>query len=345
MKLAHVIAVLVLMLTACAGAKDSGEGQSPSKPRESRGTSSPLSSGKSSPPTLKTDATTAQVLAAVKAATNLQTLPPAAMQALKNAAYSGPKEKSPEFADARNGFNCRPKPQSPPSTRFGACAYGDQSPNAKLMVIFGDSHATMWAAALEGVAAKNGYRLRVFSLGGCPAPDLDYAKQDGGVYPECQEFRAGAYSTIQELRPNLVVATSVQGRLADGKPPRGDQLRDGWVSTLKKFAGPDTRTAIIGALPFWPDSDSRCLAAHVDNVQRCSAPLADAEQRTAEEAAAAKIVGSLFIPTSPWICAEQCEPVIDEQIVFQDPSHLTQTYATYLTGALDEALKPVLAAS
>ena len=87
------------------------------------------------------------------------------MQALKNAAYSGPKEKSPEFADARNGFNCRPKPQSPPSTRFGACAYGDQSPNAKLMVIFGDSHATMWAAALEGVAAKNGYRLRVFSLG------------------------------------------------------------------------------------------------------------------------------------------------------------------------------------
>lgn len=338
MKFAHVIAVLSLMLTACSPAKDSGERQ-PSAPEWGQTESSlPVASPQ------KTYATTAQVLEAVKAAATLQTLSPAAMRALQNSAYSGPKEKSPEFADARNGFSCHDKPQDPPSTRFGACEFGDPSPGAqKLMVLFGDSHATMWGAALEGVAAKNGYRLKIFSLGGCPAPDLEYVKQDGGPYPECQKFHAEAFSAIRELRPNLVIATSVQGRLADGSRPRGDQLRDGWVSTLNKLAEPGTRTAVIGALPFWPDSDSRCLAAHVKDIQRCSAPLARAAQPTGEEAAAAQLVGGLYIPTDPWICAEQCEPVINDQIVFQDPSHLTQTYSTYLTGALDEALKPVLA--
>lgn len=337
MKFAYVIAVLVLMLTACSTAKDGGEPPVPSSASQSRSASSPSTS-----PPRKAYATTAQVLDAVKAAATATTLSPAAVQALKNAAYSGPKEKSPEFASARNGFNCHPKPQYPPSTRFGACAYGDPSPGAKVMVIFGDSHATMWAATLQGVAAKSGYRLRVFSLGGCPAPDLDYVKQDGGSYPECQQFHTEAYSTIRALRPNLVIATSGQASLADGNRPRGDQLRDGWVSTLKQIAEPGTRTAVIGALPFWPDSDSRCLAAHVNDIQRCSASLADAAQPTAEESAAAELFGSLYIPTDPWICAEQCEPVINDQIVFQDPSHLTQTYATYLTGALAEALKPVL---
>jgi hypothetical protein len=53
------------------------------------------------------------------------------------------------------------------------CAYGDQNAS-KLMVIYGDSRAVMWSGALEVVAAKYGWKLRVWSMGGCPVPALNF---------------------------------------------------------------------------------------------------------------------------------------------------------------------------
>ena len=90
------------------------------------------------------------------------------------------------------------------------------------------------------------------------------------------------------------------------------------------------------------NDDIRCLAAHRDDVQKCSAAVADATYSHADEQAAAAAVGALFVSPQPWICTDQCEPVIADHAVYQDADHLTQAYAEYLTGALGEALQPVL---
>jgi hypothetical protein len=103
--------------------------------------------------------------------------------------------------------------------------------------------------------------------------------------------------------------------------------------------------AMIGDFPVWPTNDARCLAGSANAVQLCSAATADvvSTMNLDAERSAAAAAGLLYVPTVPWICAERCEPVIADTRVFASTTHMTQSYAAYLTGALGEALQPVLA--
>ena len=293
----------------------------------------------------RTYATTAQVLDAVKAARDIQTLP---------AATAAQLTKS-NFAEAQHGFDCKPKP-AVPSVHFGECTYGDPQ-GTKLMVMYGDSHADTWAAALEGVAAKHGWKLRVFSEGGCPAPELHYiAYYTRSPYLDCDKFHDGATQAIRELHPDVVLVTSIGGLLVDGSWPTSTLWHDAWVSTFQKLTQPGTRLVLLANLPSWKNNDVRCLAAHVNDVQSCSAAVADATEgggkagpaggtgpySQGDEQSAAAAVGANYVSPQPWICSDRCEPVIADRAVYQDISHLTQAYAEYLTGALGEALQPVL---
>jgi hypothetical protein len=298
------------------------------------------------PPAQRSYATTAQVLDAVKAARDIQKLPAAAAAQLTKS----------NFAEAQNSFDCKPKPDVP-STHFGECAFGDPQ-GKKLMVMYGDSHADTWAAALEGVAVKHGWKLRVFNQGGCPAPDLHYiSEQTRTPNQDCDKFHDGAAPAIRDLHPDAVIVTSIGGLQLDGSWPSSTQWRDAWISMFRKLAQPGTRLVLLANTPSWKNNDVRCLAAHSNDVQNCSAAVADATDGGAkagpagvgagyytqgDEQSAAAAVGAQYISPQPWICADQCEPVVADNVVYRDTSHLTQSYAEYLTGALGEALQPVL---
>ena len=66
-------------------------------------------------------------------------------------------------------------------------------------------------------------------------------------------------------------------------------------------------------------------------------------KRLEAEKAAAAAVGALYIPTMQWICADRCEPVIADNRVYNDDTHLTEAYLKYLTGAVTEAVQQLLA--
>ncbi|HTQ22972.1 SGNH hydrolase domain-containing protein [Mycobacterium sp.] len=328
-------AILVAMALGLAAWSAPGHG--------SRGETSP----ENGPPlNQRTYATTAQVLDAVKAARDIQTLPGAAAAQLTKS----------NFAEARHGFDCKPK-AAVPSVHFGECTFGDPQ-GKKLMVMYGDSHADTWAAALEGVAAMHGWKLRVFSEGGCPAPDLHYlAYYTRSPFSDCDKFHEGATQAIRDLHPDVVLVTSIGGLLLDGTWPTSTVWRDAWISTFQKLTQPGTRLVLLANVPSWKNNDLRCLAAHVNDVQNCSAAAADATEgggragpagdgsgaySQADEQSAAAAAGANYVSPQPWICSDKCEPVIADRVVYQDISHLTQTYAEYLTGALGEALQPVL---
>jgi hypothetical protein len=284
---------------------------------------------------------TAQVVDAVKAARDIQKLPAAAEAQLPDTLRAA-GEHSKEFAMARGGkFDCHPRP-SVPGNWLGECAFGDPN-GTKLMVLFGDSHALMWSAALEGIAAKRGWKLRVFSLGGCPPLDLHFADpKTGAPYKDCDDFVEAAGQAIKDLKPDLLIATSFGAQLADGSWPSEEQWRDGWISMFHKLTEPGTGMAILGVLPSWPHNDARCLAAHVNDVQKCSAAAGNAITEHPEDESAAAALGAVYVSADPWICSDKCEPVIADKIVYEDPEHLAQTYTVYLTDALEEALQPVL---
>jgi hypothetical protein len=289
-------------------------------------------------------ATTAQVLEAVKAAEQVQTLSDNVARSLRD----------PDDGDVTGCFD-RLDTHKPaeleahqPATdiNFGECAYGDQT-GTKLMVIYGDSRAYMFAAPLELIAAKAGWKLRVFGFGGCEVADLEYfSDQTNAPNKKCDAFHSAAISQIRALHPNLVITTSAgDHNLADGTVPTPAQLQDGWVSTFQKLAQPGTRLAMIGPIPFWRNDDARCLAAHVKEVQACTAATAEVatNQYEAPQAAAATTAGVAFISPRPWVCADRCESVIADIRVYRERYHFSRTYAVYLTGALSEALQPAMA--
>jgi SGNH domain (fused to AT3 domains) len=281
-------------------------------------------------------ATTPQVLEAVKTAEQVQTLSDTVAASLGQPDDHGPS----------GCFNRLDTHKPAGEFYFGECAYGDPH-GTKLMVIYGDSRAAMFSIPLALIAAKNGWKLRVFGLGGCEVADLQYwSNEKQAPNEECDAFRSAAIPEIRTLHPDLVITTSAGDHLlVDRNMPTPAQAQEGWVSTFQKLAQPGTRLAMIGTIPFWPNDDARCLAAHARDVQACS--VATAELATNEhevpQAAAAAAAGVVFISPRPWVCADRCEPVIADIRVYREPYHFSSTYAAYLTGALSEALQPAMA--
>jgi hypothetical protein len=291
-------------------------------------------------------ATTAQVLQAVKAAEQVQTLPDALAASLRQAdTDEGGASGCFDRLDTHKPAVLETH-QPASDITFGECASGDQN-GTKLMVMLGDSRADMFSAPLELIAAKAGWKLRVFAFSGCQVADLEFSSlETNAPNKECGAFRSAAINQIGALHPNLVIITSAgDQRLADGTVPTHAQLQDAWVSTFQKLGQPGTRLAMIGPIPVWNNDDARCLAAHESEVQACTIATAEVEtnEYEAPQAAAAAAAGVVLISPRPWVCADRCEPVIANIQVYRERYHFSRTYAVYLTGALSEALQPAMA--
>jgi hypothetical protein len=319
---AGMIAVAAVVLSACS---------------TSNGPAAPH--GASADPE-RTFATTAQVLGAVKAAQGINDLPSSVGFLTKE-----------DWPMVKEHFDCHEVDApanitDPKRSEFGQCAAGAEH-GTKLMVTYGDSRAGMWGAALETIAAKNGYKLRSFHMGNCPPLDLHFFEYETRTPDvDCDQFNQSAIAAIRNLHPDLVIVSSFSTHmLADGSQPTAAQWQKGLESNLRQLSQPGTRLVMFGDIPDWENDGARCLAGHVMAVQKCSVPLSAGmpSGNLGAEQAAALATGALYIPTVPWVCADRCEPVIADIRVYQDRFHFTDSYTVYLTGAVDEALKPVLA--
>jgi hypothetical protein len=103
-------------------------------------------------------------------------------------------------AGALRSFECRPVSNPSFADWFEQCAFGD--PNAtKLMVMDGDSRASMWTAVLEGIAAQNGWKLRGYGLGGCPGPDMQFlSNETNSPNHPCDLFHESAPTSLRSIR-------------------------------------------------------------------------------------------------------------------------------------------------
>ena len=148
------------------------------------------------------------------AAQEIQDLPHAAAAALTKQDPAG----------APRSFECRPVSNPSFADWFGQCAFGDPN-GTKLMVMYGDSRASMWTAALEGVAAQNGGKLRGYGLGGCPRPDMQFlSNETNSPNHPCDLFHESAIADITAQHPDLIIVASGAGnRLVDGNFPSPSQ--------------------------------------------------------------------------------------------------------------------------
>ena len=240
----------------------------------------------------------------------------------------------------------------PPASRFVSdnigrgCERHGAVTGSRVMVLFGDSHAQQWFAAVDEVARARGWRLAVFTKAEC-GPALGQVGMDGGTVPytACDQWRRRALNRIQQLRPALVVmsARNREGSPLDvGVTAGPDQdWASAWVATVNRIkqAGalpvviPDTPVAhrdVPACLTVYPAAIGQC---HLDVFRSLFLP----RQRIVR--ALVQAHGARVVDSTAWFCTPTvCPAVIGDTVVYRDDNHLTSAYAKRLAGVLDEAL-------
>ncbi len=271
-----------------------------------------------------------QVIAAVASATSLTKLPAGLTPSL---------EQAPTDFENLDITGCK-GPDREPSA--GRCIYGDKN-GTKTVVLFGDSHAGMWLTSLHLAANRAGWQLRMYSKAGCPAPTLSfYDRQTNRQNTECDAYRKASIQAIKALHPAVVVVTSASlaQTIAKDQTATSDMWQTGLTATLTALSDPTIRLVVLGDMPVVEPTNPECLAAHLNDIQQCGSTRKEALTGvfTIAEQAAATATRADYIDVSDWFCNERCSPVIAGKQVYRNRFHITATFATFVSGALADAL-------
>ncbi|MEI6701516.1 MAG: SGNH hydrolase domain-containing protein, partial [Actinomycetota bacterium] len=224
-----------------------------------------------------------------------------------------------------------------------SCVLGDPSAS-QTVVLFGDSHALMWAPPLDLLGKAHSFKVVLLWLGRCPVAAVKVFAPKYSFPKLCDAFRSVELQRIISLKPSLVVLAELTAGVA--KPGGGTYTsQKAWSSALltsltvlKQAKAP---LVILEDGPTFKTSVPVCLSRHPRSVQSC------AQSQTGEPASlylaerqAAALAGVTSVPTRRWLCAQSCSPVIGSFLPYQDTNHLTATYARFLTNVLGATLLP-----
>jgi hypothetical protein len=279
-------------------------------------------------------ATPTAIETALAAAVDLKALPNNVQPSLASAVNDRPVRTNKCLVPDPSGTT------PPPDT---TCTFGDPAAS-RTIVVTGDSHANTWMPAFDSFGQANHWKVIEYAKAACsPGNYPTYVDPiDSRLYTQCNDFRAAVLARIKALKPTYVVLAS-EIRTVDIDPSgmvqtvRNDEAAGSRVIYLEDTPSPQK----VGSVP-------DCLAKNIRNVQACSMLRADPTtrltamiQRTTETAAVTQAGATLIDPTD-WFCtATVCPPVIANQIVYTDNSHVTATYAKWLSPLFSASLAKI----
>jgi hypothetical protein len=330
-----ITSVLITTLAAC-GSSTSSSTASSSTATTSASAASVLAvpSPKSGCPSAACSA----VVAAVESGTHLQALPAGLTPSLADASSD---------LHAPQGGTCGTLPIPGVDPAYEPCVYGSSTAPSRI-VLLGDSHAWQWATAVASIAQSTNASFGLLYHASCfvtlTAPSLP---QNGtlGQAPTgetCNQWTKAAIKWINNFNPQMVIVVGYEPPL----PATQKTYSTGLVELFQQLQAPGRQLALIGQNPGvgvtgMSQSTANCLAAHESDVQACTTPESAAVSPLvmATEQAAASQAHARFVNMIPWACTQtQCPAVIGNFVVYQDPYHMTSTYAHSLSTVLGIAL-------
>ena len=225
------------------------------------------------------------------------------------------------------------------------CPRGDTEGD-KTLVLIGDSHARQWVPALDNLAKRYGYTAYFLIREGCPSADVTPWMVHGGPSTDCEAFQEWARDQVEEMQPDVVLLgseanrrgfTSDDGEQVDDVPTMTEMYQEGMERQIDYLAPNTQRVIVIGDPPAVTVHPGRCLSERDASLKTClskedkvSLVFIDALR----QAALAK--GVEFVETAAWFCDEGlCPSVVGQYIAHRDRTHISQTYAGYLTDELE----------
>ena len=232
------------------------------------------------------------------------------------------------------------------STDTPVCQGGDLS-SKKVIVLYGDSHASMWMSAIDVIGKKHGYKVHLFAKLACPLVEVAvWSYQLNRPFTECTQWQQKVYPLIQSLNPEIIIVTDqwkpavVDGKKSDFDTPfMWEKEFPIAISMVAKMAA---KVFVIGNNPSLTQDPVDCASKPRVNLALCSSgrTQADNAKFNGIEAKATKSVGGTYIDTVAWACtASLCPIVIANTLAYFDQWHFSESYVKRLTPALEQRLK------
>jgi hypothetical protein len=221
-----------------------------------------------------------------------------------------------------------------PVTTTG-CSFGT-NPDAPLVVLFGDSHASQWFPALAPMADRGEIRVQTYTKSSCPAADIAVTWKNM-PYDECTRWRDAVMAKLAATKPALVLLGAYQD---DHATTDAATWSDGFASTIRSLAS--TKVALLVDTPKPAASVPPCLASHLDDAAACAVTL-DSDFRDLE----LQIGRSNGVPTidvTPYLCrGDVCPAIIGDTLVYRDGSHVTPQMTQVLGPVIQGEVRAALA--
>jgi hypothetical protein len=222
----------------------------------------------------------------------------------------------------------------------------------RTVMIFGDSHAAHWHAAVLAAAKAQGWRMRTLTKSGCPAVAVTVRRyKTSDPYGECNLWRSRALSGLAARsfgRVDVLVISSwhfhtIVDSLSSNRTVWGEDKvslwRTGMRKTLASVLKGVKQVVILRDSPDLPGDmlqAQACYAAYGQAAQtKCGTTLAKATSAgiwNAERQAVAELPSTLRARvktvdlTSPTCAGGWCGPIDGPYLAFKDDNHWTQTW-------------------
>ncbi|MFD1813839.1 SGNH hydrolase domain-containing protein [Rhodococcus gannanensis] len=278
----------------------------------------------------------AEVVGAVQTAAGATTLPATITNAALLAA-SGDDES--QWAVP----GCTPSREETRLDDISGCMLGDVD-SERTIALIGDSGAAMWHGAFDLIGQRNGWKVLVLTKNNCgPAAVTYYQYQLERAFTECDDWQKWRMEVLQKEQPEVVVLAGwYGGNLGPDREVTPEVWRDGLAKTASQLPTA-TRVVMLGNAPHPEENPSECVALNSTDLSRCSMPAAAVLPNQTGWSTAAEAVGGTYIDVNPWFCTDVCPAVVGDHLVYAGEHHITNEYAEYLSGSIENHIVTALA--
>ena len=230
------------------------------------------------------------------------------------------------------------------------CTFGSDAPDATPVALVGNSHAAMWAPALELVARERNWQVTAYLMYECYTVDRPVELPDQAATKACADWNTYVINRDAGGLERLVVVSNRYYRtMAAADGDRGESLelaRKASGRVLKRWVAADKRVLVIEDPPTPPTPNTPdCVAANPRDLGACDGSVKQtaSPDPMAAVARTSPLDGVEVLDTTTDFCRDgRCYATIGGVVAYYDRSHVTATYVKSLTGRLDAATTAAL---
>jgi hypothetical protein len=233
---------------------------------------------------------------------------------------------------------------SAPASTTPTTTQPTQPPQAKTLVVMGDSHSQMWMPAILSMAQLDGWTVVPLAKSRCTAARLFESggpANEAGIRAECRRWYRWALTQAKALQPDAILLGLGYSSASVGPPAQ--QAVNGitaWESAVARFS---KRVLLMADTPYLTQVPEPvdCLLARHATMKTCTGAWTSTQLSVTKALSAlAPLHNAHLIDTTGWFCFKYaCPLVIGHTIAYRDYGHVSRTYAKELAPTFRAAFR------